>query len=452
MIDARSIHVLGVAGPGMSALARILAGMGASVSGCDTRLGEVTHRLERDGVTVWRGNDERHVGSVDVLTHSSAISPEHPEILAARSRGVEVLSRAQALAMVCARRSSIGVAGTHGKTTTTAMLATILIASGRDPSYLIGGETSLPGSNAHWGMGDQFVVEADESDSTHVALPLSAGMVTNVDVDHLDNFGTFEEIQRSFDRFVEQVDGPVLVCLDDQGAARLARHGHVVGYGIDAGAYRATEISFLPGRLQFTVVHGDARQRVTLAQRGVHNVRNALGAIAMAHRLGVDLADACAGVATFRGVQRRFDVRGTARGVTFVDDYAHLPAEIVATLEAAKRETGEGRLVAVFQPNRFNRMDKMSGAYCDSFVAADVAVVTEIYASGTTPIDGVSGRLVVDAVRTAHPGSVVQWCASRDDVLAYLDQVLQPGDVCVSMGCGDIEQLPAEMMAKWERT
>lgn len=171
----------------------------------------------------------------------------------------------------------------------------------------------------------------------------------------------------------------------------------------------------------------------------------------MAHRLGVALADACAGAATFRGVQRRFDVRGTARGVTFVDDYAHLPAEIVATLEAAKRETGEGRLVAVFQPNRFNRMDKMSAAYCDSFVAADVVVVTEIYASGTTPIDGVSGRLVVDAVRAAHPESVVQWCASRDDVLAYLDEVLQPGDVCVSMGCGDIEHLPAEMMDKWER-
>jgi UDP-N-acetylmuramate--alanine ligase len=285
-----------------------------------------------------------------------------------------------------------------------------------------------------------------------VALPLKAGMVTNVDVDHLDNFGTFEELERSFDRFVERIEGPVLVCVDDPVASRLARHGHAVGYGIDAGSYRAADVTFHPGRLEFTVVHEDARHRVALAQRGLHNVRNALGAIALAHRLGVELGEACAGVEAFVGVQRRFDVRGVARGVTFVDDYAHLPAEIAATLEAAKRELGSGRLVAVFQPNRFNRMDKLSSAYCDSFVAADLAVVTEIYASGTTPIDGVTGEMVVDAVRAAHPGSDVQWCPTRADLLAYLDQVLQPGDLCVSMGCGDIEHLPRELMTKWERS
>ena len=449
MSDPRTIHVLGAAGPGMSALARILAGMGNRVSGCDTRLGEVTSRLEREGVSVWRGNDARHLDGVDILTHSSAISADHPEVRAAREQGVQVFSRAQALAMVCAQRKSIGVAGTHGKTTSTAMLATILRGVGMDPSYLIGGETSLPGSNAHWGRGELFVVEADESDSTHLALPLSGGMVTNVDVDHLDNFGTFEEVERSFDHFVERIEGPVLVCVDDPVAARLARHRHVIGYGIEAGEYRATEITLLAGETRFTVVHGGAKYAVTLAQRGVHNVRNALGAIALAHRLGVQLEEACVGVATFRGVQRRFDVRGTARGVTFVDDYAHLPAEIEATLEAAKRERGTGRLVAVFQPNRFNRMDKMSAAYRDSFTHADVTVVTEIYASGTTPIEGVSGKLVVDAVRAAHPESTVHWCATRAEVLTLLDQSLLPGDLCVSMGCGDIEHLPSEMMAEW---
>lgn len=452
MSEPRSIHVLGVAGPGMSALARIFVGMGDHVTGCDTRLGDVTSRLERDGVSVLRGNDERHVDDADILTYSSAIFIDHPEIRAARLRGVEVLSRAQALAMVCARRRSLGVAGTHGKTTSSAMLATILIESGSDPSYLIGGETTLPGSNAHWGEGELFVVEADESDSTHLALPLGGGIVTNVDVDHLDNFGTFEELEKSFDRFVGQIDGPVLVCMDDPVAARLVHHRHAIGYGIDVGEYRATEISLSPGQAQFTVMFGNARHPVTLAQRGVHNVRNALGAIALAHRLGVDLAEACAGVAAFRGVQRRYDVRGSARGVTFIDDYAHLPAEILATLAAADQERGSGRLVAVFQPNRFNRMDKLSDAYRDAFNGADVTVITEIYASGTTPIKGVSGKLVVDAVLSAHPSSVVHWCASRDQVLACLDEVLQPGDVCVSMGCGDIEHLPSEMMTKWERT
>jgi UDP-N-acetylmuramate--alanine ligase len=433
----------------MSALARILAGMGHRVSGCDTRLGEVTDRLERDGVTIWRGNDGSHLDGVEMLTYSSAFSVDHPEIQSARTRGVEVSTRAEALAGVCALRSAVGVGGTHGKTTTTAMLATILVGVGRDPSFLIGGETSLPGSNAHWGSGELFVVEADESDSTHLALPLRAAVVTSIDVDHLDNFGTFEDLFRSFERFVKGVDGPVVACFDDAGAARLVEYDNVVGYGLGSGVYRAIDVSFLPGRAEFTVSSGSARHPVSLAQRGVHNVRNALGAIAMAHRLGVDLGEACSAIGEFRGVARRFDVRGTTRGVTFVDDYAHLPAEIVATLEAARREVGAGRLVAVFQPNRFSRMDKLSGEFRDAFVAADVTVVTEIYASGTVPIAGVSGTLVVDAVRTAHPQARVQWCATREELVSYLDGSLQPGDLCVSMGCGDIESLPSEMMTKW---
>lgn len=447
-MSSSSFHVIGVGGPGMSALARLIHGMGHHVSGCDAKASDATARLQRDGVTVRLGNDDTHVNDMDFVTHSSAVPPDHHELRAARSRGARVLTRGEALSMVCRSRPSIGVAGTHGKTTTTAMLSSILIACDGDPSYLIGGETSLPGSNAHWGGGDVLVVEADESDSTHLALPLSAAVVTNVDVDHLDNFGSFAEIMHSFERFVAQVDGPVVVGVDDPGARSLVAVPNVLGFGIDGGEYRANDVELRPGRVEFTLAHGGSRHRVVVGQRGIHNVRNALGALAIAHRWGVDLSDACAAMAEFRGVSRRFDVRGSVNGTTFVDDYAHLPAEIAATLAVARAEKGAGRVVAVFQPNRFNRMEKMSGDYRDAFVDADVTLITEIYASGTAPIDGVSGSQVVDAIRAAHPHADVRWCPTRDALLGAVIDVIEAGDLCVSMGCGDVEHLPSEVMSR----
>lgn len=447
-MSATSFHVVGAGGPGMSALARLLHGMGHRVSGCDAKTSDTTARLQRDGVVIQVGNDDSHVLDVDFVTYSSAISTDHHELRAARARGARVLTRAEALAMVCNARSAIGVAGTHGKTTSTAMLSAILIACGKDPSYLIGGETSLPGSNAHWGEGEVLVVEADESDSTHLALPLSAAIVTNVDIDHLDHFGSFDEVVRSFEQFVAQVDGPVVVGFDDPVSRGLVAVPNATSFGIADGDYRADDIELLPGRIQFTLVHGAARHRVTVDQRGIHNVRNAVGALAISHRWGLDLADACTALGGFRGVARRFDVRGSIGGTTFVDDYAHLPAEISATLAAARAEQGDGRVVAVFQPNRFNRMDKMSGDYRDAFVDADVTLITEIYASGTAPIAGVSGSRVVDAIRAAHPRADVRWCPSRETLIDGVLDVVRAGDICVSMGCGDIEHLPSQVMSR----
>ncbi len=448
MNDRLGIHVVGAGGPGMSALARLLHEMGHRVTACDMKVSEVTSRLERDGVSVARGNDESHLDGIDIVTYSSAMRPDHHELRAAKGHGVLLHSRAEALAMACRARPTIGVAGTHGKTTTTAMLSTILIECGKDPSYVIGGETSLPGSNAHWGGGDVLVVEADESDSTHLQLPLRAAVVTNVDVDHLDNFGSFDEIVRSFQRFVTVVDGPVVVGFDDLRSRELGSSRDVTSFGIEGGEYRAVDVELHPGRVNFTLVHGSTRYRVDVEQRGIHNVRNALGAIAAAHVWGVDLGDACSAIHRFHGVARRFDVRGSARGTTFVDDYAHLPAEIISTLAAARSEAGNRRIIAVFQPNRFNRMDKMSAEYRDAFVDADVTVITEIYASGTTPIEGVSGTLVVDAVRSAHPGSDVRWCPDRSVLIDEVANLVRDGDMCVSMGCGDIELLPGEVMKK----
>ena len=432
----------------MNALARLLHEMGHRVTACDVKASEVTARLDRDGIPVALGNDDSHLGGVDIVTYSSAMTPDHQELRAAQGLGVLLYTRADALRIACSARPTIGVAGTHGKTTTTAMLSSILIACGKDPSYLIGGETSLPGSNAHWGAGEVLVVEADESDSTHLQLPLRAAVVTNVDVDHLDNFGSFGEILRSFEQFVDAVDGPVVVGFDDPRSRELASGRDAMSFGVEGGDYRAVDVELHPGRVAFTLAHGSARRRVEIEQRGIHNVRNALGAIAIAHRWGVDLGDACAAIRAFRGVARRFDVRGSARGAIFVDDYAHLPAEISATLAAARAEAGRRRIIAVFQPNRFNRMDKMSGEYRDAFVDADVTVITEIYASGTAPIEGVSGTMVVDAIRSAHPGSDVRWCPTRSTLIDEVVEVVQDGDICISMGCGDIEHLPSQVMQR----
>ncbi len=443
-----SIHVVGAGGPGMSALARLLHEMGHRVTACDLKVSDVTARLEHDGIPVAPRNDESHLGGVDIVTYSSAMTSDHHELRAAQSLGVRVYSRAEALKIACSARPTIGVAGTHGKTTTTAMLSGILIGCGKDPSYLIGGDTSLPGSNAHWGAGEVLVVEADESDSTHLHLPLRAAVVTNVDLDHLDNFGTFEEILHSFERFVASVDGPVVVGFDDPRSRELIGGREVMSFGVEGGDYRAVDVELLPGRVKFTLAHGSARHGVEIEQRGIHNVRNALGAVAVAHRWGVDLGEACAAIQEFRGVARRFDVRGSARGAMFVDDYAHLPAEIASTLAAARAEAGNRRIIAVFQPNRFNRMDKMSAEYRDAFVDADMTLITEIYASGTAPIEGVSGTSVVDAIRSAHPGSDVRWCPTRSMLIDEVVENVREGDVCISMGCGDIEHLPAEVMQR----
>lgn len=443
----RRVHVLGASGPGMGAVARILARMGHEVSGCDVRDTPALRGLAHDGVTVRVGNDVAHVATVDAVTYSSVIAPSHPEVEAARLRGATALVRADMLAAICARRRAVGVAGTHGKTTTSAMLASILVACGADPGWLIGGDVPTLGANAHWGAGEFLVVEADESDSTHLRLPLEAAIVTNIDVDHLDNFGSFDGVVDSFREFVAKVSGPVVLSAMDETCAALARQVDAVTFGIGTGDVCADNVRLEAGRSNFTVHVGGGVHHVSLGQPGRHNVLNALAALAMAVRLGIPAGDGVAALAHFGGVSRRFDARGSVDGIAFVDDYAHLPAEIAATLAAARIGCDpHGRVVAVFQPNRYHRIAAMAGEYAGCFDDADLVVITDIYSSGTAPIAGVSGRLVVDAV--AASGVPVMWCEQRNELAAFVSALLRPGDVCVSMGCGDIESLPAEIMAE----
>jgi UDP-N-acetylmuramate--alanine ligase len=445
------LHVVGVGGPGMSAIAIVLAEMGHRVSGSDLRERPVLERVRAAGVEVHVGHNRRHVAGCTAVTASTAVPANNVELDEAAKTGIAVLTRAGMLSSICAQAKSLGVAGTHGKTTTTSMLMLILSAAGMRPSFIIGGDVTDMGTGAQWTGGEWLVVEADESDGTHLELPLFGTMLTNVEVDHLDFYGTEEAIIAGFDQYLSQVAGPKVLCIDDPVCAELAGRHAAITYGTSPAAdYRAVDIHSDHGSYSFTVERSGATLgTVDLPLRGVHNVRNALGALAMARSVGVDFDVAARALAKFGGVARRFDVRGVDGGAALVDDYAHLPSEISAVLSAA-RSSGDGwrRVVAVFQPNRFNRMVVMSPAYRDAFVDADLVVLTDIYASGTKPIPGVTGKLVVNAVLDAHPSTRMAWMPRRNDLIEYLARELRDGDVCISMGCGDIASLPDEVQQR----
>jgi UDP-N-acetylmuramate--alanine ligase len=445
-------HVVGVGGPGMSAIALVLAGMGHEVSGSDLRDSPVVERLQAAGVAVAIGHDRALVHGVDAVTASSAIPARNIELDEATSTGVTLLRRAGMLASICAVAKSVAVAGTHGKTTTTSMLTTIMVDGGFSPNFLIGGDLNDVGTGAAWTGGEYLVVEADESDGTFLELPLYGTIVTNIEADHLDHFGSLANIIAGFDQYLGGVEGPKVICIDDANAAVVAaRHSDAITYGTSPNArYRAANVRSANGEMEFEL-HRDGADLGTihLPLRGIHNARNATAAAAMALELGASFEAVRSGLGRFGGVARRFDFRGIRNDITFVDDYAHIPTEISAVLEAAA-SSGDGwkRVVAVFQPNRYKRMAVLSPEYANSFERADIAVITEIYPSGDAPIPGVTGKLVVEAVLDSHPHQRVVWLPHRRDLVAFLVAELRAGDVCISMGCGDVASLPSEVIAR----
>jgi UDP-N-acetylmuramate--alanine ligase len=430
--------------------------MGHAVSGSDIVRSAATDRLTRMGVVVSIGHDAALVAGCDAVTFSSAIPRSNIEVAAALEEPtIALLTRAQILAAICDQRPTVAVAGTHGKTTTTSLLTHVLERAGRKPSFVIGGDVRSLETGAGWQDGDLFIVEADESDGTHLALPIHATILTNIDVDHLDRYTSFENIVSSFEEYVMKIDGPKVLCSDDIAVANLAQKYAATTYGIVSEAdFRASQISFAHGASSFMVQHRIDGAYVSLGKvsvplRGQHNVLNALAAIAMAMQCGVTFDECSRALSSFGGVARRYEKRGEDGGVTFIDDYAHLPTEIAAVLKASRDETDNWkRVVAVFQPNRFNRMNVLSPQYANAFVGADLVVVTEIYASGTTPIEGVTGHLVVDAVQQAHPTATVVWQPMRKGLIDFLANELTAGDLCISMGCGDIESLPDEVIER----
>jgi UDP-N-acetylmuramate--alanine ligase len=444
----RRIHIVGVGGAGMSAIASVLAAMGHTVSGSDLKDSGSLTRLRANGIDVHVGHDAALVDAADLVAVSTAIPSRNPEVVAANERGVPVARRAEILGAIASTRRCIAVSGTHGKTTTSSMLALVLVEAGLNPSFIIGGELNEIGGGAVWDDGDWFVVEADESDGTFVALPAEHVVVTNVEADHLDYYGTLAEIEAAFDRFLD-APGVKVVCADDPIASTLGRAHDAILYGTsDDADVRIVDHHTARAGASFSIVrNGEPLGEVRLPVPGLHNVRNATAAIAMAMGLGVSF-DACrSALARYAGVARRFQFRGRARGVTFVDDYAHNPGKVTAVLDAAAHG-GWRRVVCVFQPHRYTRTAALWRQFGSSFDPADVVVVMDVYGAGERPQPGITGKLIVDAVLEHRPWKRVAWLPRRQDVVAYLTSELRPGDLCLTLGAGDITSLSSDLLSR----
>jgi UDP-N-acetylmuramate--alanine ligase len=439
------VHVVGVGGTGMSAIAEVLVGMGHQVSGSDLRGSPVLSRLAGLGVDVAVGHDAANVPvAVDLVALSSAIPATNPEVTAAHGRGVAVVARADVLAAITRLRRTIAIAGTHGKTTTSALLAAALDAAGLHPSFVVGGEIAGLGTGGRWSAGEWLVVEADESDGTFLDLDVEVGVVTSVEPDHVEHYGDFDAEVAAFARFLAGAAGARVVCADDPVAASLGG-GTTYGFAADAGV-RIIDYEGGRGRSRFRLMgEGADLGVVDLALPGRHNARNAAGAVAAALAAGAPADAALAGIAAFQGVGRRSQLRGERDGITFVDDYAHLPGEVAPALAAAV-EGGWDRVVCVFQPHRYSRTQALWADFAHAFAGADLLVVTELYPAGEAARPGVSGRLVADAVRAAHPEHRVEWRADRADLVAFLRDELRPGDLCLTLGAGDLTTVPDELL------
>ena len=443
-----TIHLVGIGGSGMSAIATVLTGLGHTVTGSDLKASAVVERLRSSGHEVAVGHAAENLGDARVVAISTAIPAGNAEVVAARERGLPVLSRSEILTAICATRRTIAVAGTHGKTTTSSMLALVLREAGMHPSFIVGGDLNEIGSGAVLDEGEWLVVEADESDGTFLDLGAEAVIVTSVEPDHLEHYGDFDTLVAGFTRFLTQASGPKVVCADDEVAARLAHETGATTYGLDEAAdYRMVDLRLGRSSTEFDVVHGGTSiGTVRLPVAGAHNATNATGALVAGLLLGADFDAARRALGRYGGVARRFEFRGEAGGVTFVDDYAHLPTEVASALAAAKAG-GWRRIVCAFQPHRYSRTEALWRDFAHAFDDADVLVVTDIYAHSETPRPGVTGKLVVDAVLEANPWRRVAYLPSRPDIAPYLRRELRPGDLCLTLCAGDLTSIHDELLS-----
>jgi UDP-N-acetylmuramate--alanine ligase len=436
----KTVHLIGVGGAGMRNLARLFLARGIRVSGSDLKDSEGLRELEAAGARVRVGHDADALADPDVVVISSAIVEENPELTTARARGIVVWARQQAIAAFADAHRSIAVAGTTGKTTTTSMIAAVLERADLDPTYLIGGDLNESGSGARAGAGDLFLFEADESDGSFLLTDSEIGVVTNVELDHVDFYpGGEAELRLAFAEFCAR-SGRIVVCADDEGAREAVSVAGVdaIRYGTEPDAdLRLTIETPGPGGARGTVtVDGDS-VRLALPVDGAHNLLDAVAAIAVGGVVGVPADDAAHALASFGGVRRRFERRGSARGAEFYDDYAHVPTELAVTLDVARARRPR-RLVAVFQPHRYSRTRALWRELGASLTGADLIVVTDVYGADQAPIPGVTGELVVDGVRRAAPGREVVYAPHQEDAISYLAGQVREGDFVITLGCGDV--------------
>ena len=449
--DARPIHFVGIAGAGMSALAELFLRRGVAITGCDANPDSAAD-LERLGVVVER-HDPAHVDGMRALVVTSAMPKDHPELVRARERGIPVIRRAEALGEVTAGRELIGIAGTHGKTTTTVMTATALAAAGRDPTALVGGRVAAWEGNLLPGSDRLYVVEADEYDRSFLALTPTVAVVTNVEADHLDIYADLADIRGAFAQFVRGARNIVL-CADDAGANTLPTPSatEVIRYGFSEADARlvARGLESAGGASAFDVVFDDERLgRIELRVPGRHNVLNALAAIAAGLSLGADFSAMARGLASVAGAERRFQRLGEIGGVCVVDDYAHHPTEIAATLAAARAAFPQRRIIAAFQPHLYSRTRDFAKEFGASLAAADAVYLTEIYPAREKPVEGVSTTLVVDALAAA--GGTLAWRGERSALANALRDDVREGDLVLTIGAGDITKTGPELLERLGR-
>jgi UDP-N-acetylmuramate--alanine ligase len=446
-----AVHFMGIGGAGMCGLAEWLLLAGGEVSGCDLKAGASTARLTALGADIRIGHDAAHVEGARALVHTSAVPAGHAELQAARARGIPVLKRAEALGALVSEGRVVAIAGTHGKTSTTALTVEVLVAAGLDPTGFVGGTVPGWGGNLHRGGSELFVVEADEFDRSFHALTPDVAVVTNVEADHLDIYGDLEGVRAAFRTFLNRVrpSGLRVFCADDAGASAFLAEFPDAGptYGLSAGSrLRATEVRHASDGTRFRVVEdGVDRGEARLGVPGDHNLRNALAAAAVARHFGVEWEPIRQGWRSFRGVGRRFQRLGTVAGIDVIDDYAHHPTEIAATLAAVRSAYSGRRVVAVFQPHLYSRTRDFSAEFGAALATADLVWVSDVFPAREAPIPGVDGRLVADAVHSA--GGSVRYEASLERLPLAVAESLGSGDVVAVMGAGSIETTGPALVA-----
>ncbi len=441
----RNIHMIGIGGAGMNGIAEILLRQGYAITGSDMADSTAVRHLKDLGAQIHLGHRAENLGDVQVVVRSTAIGDDNPELMEARRRNIAIIPRAEMLAELMRLKQGIAIAGTHGKTTTTSLTAAIFDSAGLDPTVIIGGKLNVYGANAHMGNGEYLVAEADESDGSFLCLFPIINIVTNIDVDHLDFYGNRQAIDAAFLQFMNKVPfyGANIVCGDDQGIRALLPKVKrpVTTYGLGVDNDLCGVILELGRFSRFEVwLHGDRLGEIELPQPGRHNVLNALAAIGASMTAEIPFEACAAGLKNFRGVGRRFELKGEKNGITVIDDYGHHPAEIASTLRTARDVFPGRRLVAAFQPHRFTRTQALFCEFCKIFDMVDVLLLTEIYAASEKPIPGISGLSLAQGIRQVC-STPVHFYQTLPEMAGNLDDILRPGDVLLTLGAGSITRI-----------
>ncbi|MCX6486116.1 MAG: UDP-N-acetylmuramate--L-alanine ligase [Rhodoluna sp.] len=450
--DLGTIHFIGIGGSGMSGIARVLLGMGHKVTGSDLRDTGNVAMLRELGATIHIGHDAKNLGNPDTVVVTSALWPTNPEYLLAKERGIPVLHRSAALAYLTTKNRLVAVAGAHGKTTSTGMVITGLLRLGVDPSFVNGGVIAELGASSASGKDDLFVIEADESDGSFLHYETAVALITNVDPDHLDHYGSLEAFEAEFAKFATGAKEFVVISSDDPGAVRVTsqlKDQRILTFGsAEESTVRLFDVDASGAKVSFKITFEDLVLEAKLKIPGVHNAINAAGAFAVLVGLGFDPHDSLAGIATFEGTERRFELHGEFRGVSVYDDFAHHPTEVAAALSAARAVVGKGKLITVFQPHLYSRTKLMHREFAEALALSDQVVVMDIYAAREDPEPGVTGRLVSDSF--INP-SKVHYVEKWEDTPAVAASLATAGDFIVTMGCGDVYRMVPELLAALEK-